>query len=207
MSVRPESYAIGPYRPIVKLSSGLKARAQGARPLAVRLDRHQMKPMDLALLRPNVGIVLFSPTGAVWLGRRANTPAPYNWQFPQGGIDAGEGDLDAAIRGLREETGVRSVRLLARTRDWIGYEFPPGHRGSKVGKGWRGQKQIWFAFVFEGKDSEIDLEAHGEIEFDSWRWADIDEALEAVVAFKRDTYVQVVNAFRPLADALRESKA
>jgi putative (di)nucleoside polyphosphate hydrolase len=63
---------------------------------------------------------------------------------------------------------------------------------------------VWFAFAFEGKDSEVDLEAHGHVEFDAWRWADIDEALDAIIPFKRDVYAQVVAAFRPLAAKVRE---
>lgn len=173
--------------------------------LAFRTARSQMHPMDLSQLRPNVGIVLFAPSGQVWLGRRAKAPPPFNWQFPQGGIDVGEADFDAALRELREETGVTSVRLLGRTRDWLGYKFPPEHQGSKIAKGWRGQKQLWFAFAFEGEDAEIDLHAHGEgeAEFDAWRWADLDEALAGVVEFKRDVYRQVIDAFAPLAERVR----
>ncbi|MGH6956647.1 MAG: RNA pyrophosphohydrolase [Caulobacteraceae bacterium] len=162
-----------------------------------------MRAMDLSRLRPNVGIVLVSPAGKVWLGRRLKTPPPRNWQFPQGGIDSGEDEMEAALRELREETGVSSVRLLGRTSDWLGYEFPPDHKGSKTAKGWRGQKQIWFAFAFLGEEREIDLASHGQIEFDAWRWADLDEALERVVEFKREVYREVIAAFRPLVERVR----
>lgn len=44
---------------------------------------------DLSDYRPNVGVVLFHPDGRVWLGRRVGTPAPHNWQFPQGAWTTG----------------------------------------------------------------------------------------------------------------------
>jgi putative (di)nucleoside polyphosphate hydrolase len=155
--------------------------------------------MDYSFYRPNVGVVLFNRAGKVWLGRRVTTPGPYNWQFPQGGVDAGEDLEAAALRELHEETGVHTVTLLSRTEDWIVYDFPPDHQGSKVAKGWKGQRQVWFAYRFDGDDAEVDLEAHGEVEFDAWRWADIDEAPGLVVPFKREVYDVVISAFRRFA--------
>ena len=155
--------------------------------------------LDLTLYRPNVGVVLFNIDGKAWLGKRFETPDPFNWQFPQGGVDAGE-DLEAAARReLYEETGVRSITLLGRTEGWIVYDFPADHGGSQVAKGWKGQRQAWFAFRFDGTDDEVNLTAHGEQEFEAWRWAPIDEALDQVVPFKRDAYHQVIAAFRGFA--------
>jgi putative (di)nucleoside polyphosphate hydrolase len=153
--------------------------------------------------RPNVGIVVFNAQGKVWLGRRAKTLSSQNWQFPQGGIDPGEEPLEAARRELLEETGIRSVTLLARAPGWIAYDFPPGAQGTKVAKGYRGQIQAWFAFRFDGEDAEVDLNVQDHQEFDAWRWADIDEAIDLVAHFKRDAYTKVIEAFSRLVDQVK----
>jgi putative (di)nucleoside polyphosphate hydrolase len=159
------------------------------------------QPDDLPHHRPNVGVVLFHPDGRVWLGRRTNTPEPWNWQFPQGGIDPGE-DLEAAARReLLEETGARTVSFLSRTKGWIAYDFPNGWAGSKAWRGFKGQKQVWFAFRFDGDESEFDLAAHHEPEFDLWRWGYLSEAPQLIVPFKRPAYEQVARAFATFAAA------
>jgi 8-oxo-dGTP pyrophosphatase MutT (NUDIX family)/alpha-beta hydrolase superfamily lysophospholipase len=152
--------------------------------------------------RLNVGAVVFNREGKVWLGRRIDGKGEAQiWQFPQGGVDGKEDLLDAARRELWEETGIRSVSLIARAPGWITYDFPEGFTGSKAIKGFAGQTQAWFAFRFEGEDAEIDLQAHHPVEFDQWRWADLAEAPDHVVAFKHDAYLKVVEAFSPIAQA------
>jgi putative (di)nucleoside polyphosphate hydrolase len=154
---------------------------------------------ELSAYRPNVGVVLFHPDGRVWLGRRARTPEPYNWQFPQGGVDDGEHLEEAARRELAEETGARTATYLGRTEGWVTYDFPEGHGGPKAWRGWKGQKQVWFAFRFDGDEQEFDLHAHEEPEFDAWRWGYLEEAPQLIVPFKRAAYEMVAGAFATFA--------
>lgn len=144
--------------------------------------------------RPNVGVVLFNPQGLVWLGHRQGDPNPDIWQFPQGGVDAGEDLQDAARRELAEETGVTTASLLGRTDGWLTYDFPPGYSPDRA-KAWRGQKQAWFALRFEGQEGEIRLDQHHSIEFDAWRWGPLASAPDLVIPFKRDVYLAVAAAF------------
>ena len=152
------------------------------------------------LYRPNVGVVLFNREGLVWMGHRPDAGSANDWQFPQGGIDAGEDHEAAARRELQEETGVTSISLLGRTYGWIAYDFPSEVLANrKRARGFKGQKQVWFAYRFEGEDAEVNLRAHHEIEFDRWRWAALSEAPEVVASFKRNAYDRVVAAFSHFA--------
>jgi putative (di)nucleoside polyphosphate hydrolase len=150
--------------------------------------------------RPCVGIMLSNSEGHVFVGRRAERSGASEgagtwWQMPQGGIDEGEDPEAAARRELAEETGIRSVRVIARTRNWLTYDLP----GDLVGIAWEGrycgQKQIWFAARFEGPESEIDLGPHDghKQEFDAWRWVSLAELPSLVVPFKREVYRSVID--------------
>jgi len=157
--------------------------------------------------RPNVGIVLFNREGAVWYGRRVGKTASaendstlFRWQMPQGGIDSGEETISAAYRELKEETGIDNAQLLVLTPGWLVYDFPPEYAKRK---GWKGQRQKWAAMLFQGKDTDFNLEADHHQEFDNWRWGTLEEAPSLIVPFKQHVYKEVVRAFTPLRDFLK----
>jgi len=153
--------------------------------------------------RPNVGLVLFNADGLVWVGRRNGADEPWRWQFPQGGIDPGETPQDAALRELFEETGIKpdQVEEIGRIEHWIAYDYPPEVRDDPrfARKRLLGQKQRWFAYRFLGQDSDFDLEAHGEVEFDAFRWTRLEETADGIIPWKRPVYEQVIEHFSALA--------
>ena len=160
-------------------------------------------PKGLEAYRPNVGICVLNRRGQVWLGARVGlgedeTHARHRWQMPQGGIDAGEDVLAAALRELEEETSIRTVRLLTLTPGWLAYDFPEAYRRDGRKKKWRGQRQRWAIVLFEGEESEIDLDT-AEPEFDEWRWAGVEEAVAGVVPFKRRVYEALAECVLPLS--------
>ena len=166
-----------------------------------------MEPADLPYRRC-VGIMVLNRKGLAWAGRRIVIKddemegATQLWQMPQGGIDKGEDPEPAARRELWEETGMQTVSLLAEAPDWLNYDLPPELVGIALKGKYRGQTQKWFAYRFEGDESEIAINPPpgGHIaEFDRWEWKPMTDLPKLIVPFKRHVYESVVHCFSHLA--------
>lgn len=171
-------------------------------------DREKMPYRDCA------GAAVFNDKGLVFIGRRMPEHDPEDksestapWQMPQGGIDKGEKPEAAALRELFEETSVRSVEPMGEAPGWIYYDLPDEALGIALKGKYRGQRQRWFAYRFTGDESEINVIEPGDgsmpAEFDKWRWEDLEKLPDLIVPFKRDAYLEVVDAFRKLPKKLR----
>ena len=150
--------------------------------------------------RPNAGLAIFSGKGLVFIGRRAGSRGPFQWQMPQGGVDAGESPQEAAFRELEEETGLGrdSVELLEELEEWLYYDFPPELK-SKLSGPYQGQRQKWFAFRLTGPENHVRLDLH-DPEFDAWRWTDLGETAGLVIPFKQPVYRTVAKKFQRWTD-------
>ena len=137
--------------------------------------------------RANVGIVLCNQQSQVMWARRLGQDA---WQFPQGGISAGESADEAMYRELWEETGLKqnAVKVLSATNSWLRYKLPKRLVRKNSSPRCIGQKQMWFLLELVADEQAFDLGVSGKPEFDHWKWVDYWHPVENVVYFKRRVY-------------------
>ncbi|HEX7964280.1 MAG TPA: RNA pyrophosphohydrolase [Gammaproteobacteria bacterium] len=152
--------------------------------------------IDAEGFRANVGIILCHADGRLFWARRVGRAG---WQFPQGGIHAGETPEQALYRELEEEVGVKpeQVQLIGATRDWLHYRLPPRYQRHDTEPKCIGQKQRWFLLRFRDPEPKVRFDAGPEPEFDDWRWVDYWHPLSEVIFFKRAVYRDALTELAP----------
>ena len=155
------------------------------------MDKYKNLP-----LRDSVGIILLNKENKVFVGKRIDNPNNF-WQMPQGGIDKGEKNFNAAIRELEEETGIKSVKLIKEIENCLEYELPE-NLINKIWQGrYKGQKQKWFVMRFLGKEDEICIKTK-KPEFLEWKWISVEKLPDIVVDFKVNVYKKLVKELKSI---------
>ena len=140
-------------------------------------------------LRSGVGIVILNKENKIFVAKRIDNPKNF-WQMPQGGIDEGEDFYHAALRELKEETSIISVKLIKEIENKFTYILPD-HLIGIIWKGkFKGQKQKWFVMRFIGDELEINIKTKHP-EFLDWKWIDLEDLTKIAVNFKLEVYKQV----------------
>jgi N-acetylglucosaminyldiphosphoundecaprenol N-acetyl-beta-D-mannosaminyltransferase len=141
-------------------------------------------------LRPNAVAVVVNDHQQILLCRRTNVPYKdgYNpgdwmhnyWQFPQGGLQAGESAVDGAKRELSEETGISSLELIKIADYQNSYVWNNATRKLFYPKHskYKGQKQITLFFKLIGSNDEVRLDQKELIEY---RWLAPAEVLQMIM--------------------------
>ena len=140
-------------------------------------------------LRSGVGIVILNKENKIFVAKRIDNPKNF-WQMPQGGVDEGEDFYHAALRELKEETSIISVKLIKEIENKFTYILPD-HLIGIIWKGkFKGQKQKWFVMRFIGDELEINIKTKHP-EFLDWKWIDLEDLTKIAVNFKLEVYKQV----------------
>lgn len=143
--------------------------------------------------RRGVGMMILGKDNMVFVGKRFDSKGD-TWQMPQGGIDGDETVIEAGLRELSEETNIKSVRILAESKNWFYYDVPDFLVGKLWDGQYRGQKQKWLLLEFIGDDSEINISTENP-EFAEWKWVEMNMLPELIVSFKKTLYHSIVKEF------------
>ena len=156
-------------------------------------EKHHRLP-----LRSGVGIVLLNKENKIFVAKRIDNPKNF-WQMPQGGVDKDEDFYTAALRELKEETSIVSVKPIKEIEENLTYILPD-HLIGIIWKGkYKGQKQKWFIMRFIGDDSEINIKTKHP-EFLDWKWIDLENLTKIAVNFKLEVYKKLKSEIMKILD-------
>jgi len=120
-------------------------------------------------MRESAGGIIKGPDGRIVLVYEQGN----SWSFPKGGVEEGETVLQAAIREIKEESGITEITLVQELGSYKRYSI--GKDGIGENKEWGLQKKT--LFLFTTPTSELPHRAPDN-EVTEVRFVTLDEAYE-----------------------------
>jgi putative (di)nucleoside polyphosphate hydrolase len=152
--------------------------------------------IDSEGFRANIGMIVCNDFGNLLWTRRIGQNS---WQFPQGGVDAGESAEQALFRELKEEIGLekQDVKILGSTKSWLKYRLPNRYIRQGSFPLCVGQKQKWYMLRLVSNESRIRFDVTGHPEFDHFMWVNYWYPLRQVISFKQQVYREALSELMP----------
>lgn len=191
------------------------------------LTEHKASAKDQGLYRKCVGIIVHDQSSNLYLvGKRAGVEK--GWQFPQGGVEDGESNIQAARNELFEEMGVRACGIEPRVnkdrdfsvgvccvadvkqamRDYSHNSQPSYLPVAQFVKSTGPYKYDYPAYVKRAQKGQeqvwflakkiAPINVVLNYEFSDYAWMRIEEILGSIVEFKKAVYQAVVKDLKLL---------
>ena len=143
------------------------------------MKRYRHAVSALVLKRTNDGMT------PLWHILLVHKPRKHDaWQLPQGGLEPGEKAAEAALRELREETGLCIDAVAFESAQTYCYDFPPSfvERFHPVNDG----QQLCFVVVEAPSNARVTVDQR---EVDAFAWVTVDELARYI---ERPEYLRVI---------------
>lgn len=124
--------------------------------------------------RNNISCVIFKEKSFL-LVQRVGWPNNW-WKFPQGGIDKGESEENAARRELLEELCSEKFKIVAKSTYTNQYDWTDDSV-KLASYRWRGQIQKFFLVEFFGTDKDIKINKN---EIQQYKWVGLKDILVSI---------------------------
>lgn len=110
-----------------------------------------------------------------------------SWSFPKGGIEEGETELEAAVREIFEETGLKDITLVEKLGSYERYSLGPD--GKTDHKPWGLRLRTLFLFTTHTPEEDL-VPQDGEVT--TLGYYTIDEAIALLTHPKDKEFLQSV---------------
>lgn len=146
---------------------------------------------DLRPYRENVVGFILNRRNDVLIMKRAG--ARWHWQLPQGGVEPNETKRQAVLREMREETGLKGLRILGFVENFHAYDWPkaPVYAGDEF----RGQRQTLFFLRYTAKGLGVALDPK---EATGSRWVPITELLKWLAPVRHPMAKKAIASYQQL---------